>query len=90
MQNSRPFPWVCNCTHMVISHGRDRSVESRQWKLNLWHADPAWGSAASSGHALSPVRQQEATWLVSNPFSFLLRPRLVLLAERVLRLGFAV
>lgn len=70
MQNS-PFPWVCNCTHMVISHGRDRSVESRQWKLNLWHADPAWGSAASGGHALSPVRQQEATWLVLNPFSFL-------------------
>lgn len=58
MQNS-PFAWFCNCTHMAISHGTDRSVERQQWKLNLGHADPAWGSGASGGPALSPVRQQE-------------------------------
>lgn len=81
MQNI-PFPQLCNCTHVVISGGRDTRVGGQQWKPGLW----------SQGWACPEPSQAAGSHLLGfEPIFFSPLKYLVLHAERVPRhSGFAL
>lgn len=68
----------------VITHKRDRSIEGWQRELNLWHADPAWGSWCQRWAHPEPSSMAKSHLVGFESICFLALRGAVLLAERAL------